>query len=226
MASSPTSPPPLSPTAITMAAPAGDVAAAAAVVDQASALQDAVIAWANTFVNISRRCEVLEDLSDGGVFLEILADIDGQWFKLVRSIDTGDNWVLKFNNLKKLYKLLTGYFEEVLGQNTSALDVPNLTAIARDSDGMEIVKLASLIIALSVQVENNQRYILQIQSLDPNIQHFLMLAIEQIMARLASSNQPASPSQPLSPFANEERLAYEKEMAALRKQVLDLQSKY
>lgn len=95
-------------------------------------------------------------------------------------MDYGNNWVLKFNSLKKLHKLLMGYYEEVLGQNTAGLEIPNLTSIARDADVVEILKLAQLIIALAVQCENNQRYVKKIQSLDQECQHALMLAIETV----------------------------------------------
>ncbi|KAJ1553274.1 Protein Hook 2, partial [Cladochytrium tenue] len=121
--------------------------------------------------------------ADAGPSDETMAEAiilcDGQWFKLTRPIESSDSWVLKFNSLKRLYKLLTGYYEEVLNQNTGTLDVPNLTAIARDSDADEIVKLAHLVLAVAVQVEQNQRYIAQIQSLDPAVQHALMVAIER-----------------------------------------------
>ncbi|KAJ3195407.1 hypothetical protein HK101_000313 [Irineochytrium annulatum] len=197
------------------------------------ALAPAVVNWVNTFGSLSRHCDVIQDCADGGIFYEILSEIDGQWFKLVRSIDTGDNWVLKFNNLKKLYKLLTGFYEEVLGQNTAALDVPNLTAIARDSDVAEILKLAQLIIALAVQCEQNQRYIVMIQGLDAGSQHALMLAIEQVMSKLAaggtkSSNDIFYPDTPtaLSPVARKDAEELEAANDLLRKQLSQLQFKY
>ena len=103
--------------------------------------------------------------------------------------------MLKFNNLKKLYKVLIGYYEEVLGQNTSAVEVPNLTSIARDADVVELLKLAQLVIALAVQCENNQQYIAKIQSLNQQSQHALMLSIETVMGRLANGGVvPPSPA--------------------------------
>ena len=88
--------------------------------------------------------------------------------------------MLKVNNLKKLYKLLTRYYEEVLGQPTHNLDAPNLNAIARDSDLAETVKLGQMVVALAVQSERNQVYIEKIQALSQKSQHALMLAIEQV----------------------------------------------
>ncbi|KAI9358583.1 hypothetical protein DFJ73DRAFT_757870 [Zopfochytrium polystomum] len=151
---------------------------------------------------------------------------DGQWFKPVRSMDSGDNWVLKFNNLKRIYKLLTGYYEEVLGQNTSGLDVPNLTSIARDSDVLEIVKLMSLIIALAVQCEQNQKYIQQIQLLDAAAQHVLMVTIEQVMTRLGEARVAESPTSAISPFAGEEKLQLENENRLIRQQLEEMKAKF
>ncbi|TPX64856.1 hypothetical protein SpCBS45565_g05607 [Spizellomyces sp. 'palustris'] len=119
-----------------------------------------------------------------------MSDSDPQWFKAARAAEYGDNWVLRFNGLKKLHKLLMGYYEEVLGQNSAGLETPNLTAIARDADILELLKLAQLVIALAVQCENNQRYVMKIQSLSQDSQHALMLSIETVMARLANTTGP------------------------------------
>ncbi|TPX54803.1 hypothetical protein PhCBS80983_g05745 [Powellomyces hirtus] len=149
-------------------------------------LGKAVVQWVNTFDRISKPCRSLEDLDGPAILYDILTEIDPQWFKASRGGDYDDNWVMKFNGLKKLYKLLMGYYQEVLGQNTAGLEIPNLTLIARDADVVETLKLAQLVIALAVQCENNQRYVLKIQALDQTSQHALMLAIETVMGRLAS----------------------------------------
>ncbi|KAJ3415997.1 Protein Hook 1 [Chytridiales sp. JEL 0842] len=196
-------------------------------------LATALVAWIKTFSGLSKPCDSISDLADGTILLEILSEIDGHWFKLARQIDTGDNWVLKFNNLKKLYKLLTGYYEEVLGQSTIALEVPNLTSIARDGDQVEILKLGQLIVALAVQCEQNQTYILKIQSLDQLSQHSLMLAIEQVMGRLAASSKAAYSSNQSEydaggelSFSAAQKAEMESTIAALRDQVRQLQDKY
>lgn len=105
---------------------------------------------------------------------------DPKWFKLIRSAEMGDNWVHKFNNLKKLHKLVTRYIEEKLGQSLSELDPPNLNAIAKAGDPIEVLKLCELVIAIAVQCERNQHYIHKIQSLPHASQHALMLSLEQV----------------------------------------------
>ncbi|KAI8353735.1 hypothetical protein B0O80DRAFT_386636, partial [Mortierella sp. GBAus27b] len=138
----------------------------------------------NTFVNISRPVRDISDLSDGIVLFEIGADIDPKWFKLIRSADMGDNWVHKYNNLKKLYKLITRYLEEKLSQSLVTLDPPNLNAIAKDADPREIVKLCDLVIAVAVQCDNNQYYIQNIQTLPQFVQRNLMLSLEHVSAMI------------------------------------------
>ncbi|KAF9177237.1 hypothetical protein BGZ51_006936 [Haplosporangium sp. Z 767] len=154
--------------------------------------------WVNTFDNISRPCRHISDLSDGIILFEVAADIDPKWFKLIRSADMGDNWVHKYNNLKKLYKLITRYLEEKLGQSLAKLDPPNLNAIAKDGDSLEVLKLCELVIAVAVQCERNQFYIQKIQSLTQTSQHALMLSLEQIIEALNSGSSRDSDMEEIS----------------------------
>ncbi|KAJ2687198.1 hypothetical protein IWW39_003119 [Coemansia spiralis] len=129
----------------------------------------------------------LGDLTDGIALFEICAEIDRQWFKSIRSADIGDNWVLKMNNLKKLYKLVTRYYEEVLGYPTSNLAEPNLAAIAKNEEADELLKLCHLILTLAVQCERNQVYIGKIMSLGEEDQRSLMVSIESVLTQLGSA---------------------------------------
>ena len=89
-----------------------------------------------------------------------------------------ENWVLRFNSLKRLYRLLTQYFEEVLQKPTTTLDVPNLQAAAK---GRNIgVILCRMTLAITVQCEKNREIIERIQRLDEDAQHYLMKVIEQV----------------------------------------------
>ncbi|RKO91922.1 hook-related protein family, partial [Blyttiomyces helicus] len=72
------------------------------------------------------------------------------------------------------------FYEEVLGQSASGMDPPDLTAIARDADTAETLRFAQLVVALAVQCENNQKYIIKIQMLEQESQHALMLGIETV----------------------------------------------
>ncbi|KAJ2490094.1 hypothetical protein IWW37_003443 [Coemansia sp. RSA 2050] len=143
--------------------------------------------WVGTFGSLSKRVSNLGDLTDGIALFEICAEIDRQWFKSIRSADIGDNWVLKMNNLKKLYKLVTRYYEEVLGYPTSNLVEPNLAAIAKNEEAGELLKLCHLILTLAVQCERNQVYIGKIMSLGEEDQRSLMVSIESVLAQLGSA---------------------------------------
>ncbi|KAF9437139.1 hypothetical protein BGZ76_001849 [Entomortierella beljakovae] len=151
-------------------------------------LANAFEQWVNTFDGISRKIRHLSDLSDGIILFEVAADIDPKWFKLIRSADMGDNWVHKYNNLKKLHKLVTRYLEEKLGQSLVKLDPPNLNAIAKDGDSIELLKLCELVIAVAVQCDRNQLYIQRIQTLPHNIQRALMHSLELIIEALNSGS--------------------------------------
>ncbi|KAJ2343984.1 hypothetical protein GGH92_004676 [Coemansia sp. RSA 2673] len=91
------------------------------------------------------------------------------------------------NNLKKLYKLVTRYYEEVLGYPTSNLAEPNLGAIAKNEEADELLKLCHLILTLAVQCERNQVYIGKIMSLGEEDQRSLMVSIESVLAQLGSA---------------------------------------
>ena len=82
---------------------------------------------------------------------------------------------------------MTQYFSDVLQKPTSALEVPNLSAIAKDHDKPATLILCRLTIAIGVQCERNAEFIEKIQGLSEKDQHTLMKAIEQVGQRSISS---------------------------------------
>ena len=96
------------------------------------------------------------------------------------SAQPSDNWVLRFSALKRLYRLMTQYFADVLQKPTSGLDVPDLQAIAKDHDVAATLIMCRLTIAIGVQCEKNKEFIDKIQGLSETDQHYLMRAIEQV----------------------------------------------
>ena len=91
-----------------------------------------------------------------------------------------ENWVLRFSYLKRLYRLITQYYADVLHQPTNVLDVPDLQAIAKDYNIPEILRLCRLTIAIAVQSEKNKDVIERIQGLQESYQSALMRAIEKV----------------------------------------------
>jgi hypothetical protein len=88
--------------------------------------------------------------------------------------------MIRFNNLKKLHKLVIRYYEEIMGQDIECIPVVNLNAIAKDADAKDLLRLCQLVVALAVQSENNNMYIEMIQSLTQKSQHALMVSIEEV----------------------------------------------
>ncbi|KAI8998901.1 HOOK-domain-containing protein [Trametes punicea] len=139
--------------------------------------------------DLSRPVTSIADLSDGAALYEILSLVDADYFRQPArpSAQPSDNWVLRFSSLKRLYRLMTQYFSEVLHQPTSALDVPDLQAIAKDYNINATLIMCRLTVAIAVQCENNQTIIERIQKLTESEQHSLMRVIEQVMDKVRSS---------------------------------------
>ncbi|RCH90407.1 hypothetical protein CU098_004405 [Rhizopus stolonifer] len=154
----------------------------------------AVVQWINSFESISHSVSRIQDLSDGITLFEVASNIDYKWFKLIRSADVGDNWVLKINNLKKLYKLISRYYEEKLGVSFSKLPEINLNAIAKDSDPHEIIQLCKYVLYIAVCCPDNSQYIQNITQLSNASQENLMFFIDEIM-RYTKDDQPMEPQQ-------------------------------
>ncbi|KAJ1562487.1 Protein Hook 1 [Nowakowskiella sp. JEL0078] len=191
----------------------------------------AIVLWFQTFDNLSRSCQGIDDLFDGTILNEVLFEIDPQWFKRIRPVDKNANWILKFSNLKKIYKILLGYYEEILKQPTEYLEVPDLTRASRDGDEIELSKLMKLVIVCAVQCADNQKFISMIQGLDESKQHSIMVAIEEIIGRLSSGNSEPKPAPSVITDASEdvdfpEKRELEQVNRRMREQLEQLQIKY
>ncbi|KAG6861873.1 hypothetical protein C0995_010579 [Termitomyces sp. Mi166 len=178
--------------------PAGDRGRAA--MADSSQQRDELAAFFNFFAtfNLSRPVLTLSDLSDGAALFEILTLVcvvlddlstsssDAEYFRSSTrpSTQLPENWVLRFSSLKRLYRLMTQYFTEVLQKPTGSFDVPDLQAIAKDSNLSATLTMCRITIAIGVQCERNKQFIEKIQGLSQTNQHHLMKAIEQVMARI------------------------------------------
>lgn len=95
-------------------------------------------------------------------------------------VQPSENWVLRFSSLKRLYRLMTQYFSDVLHQPTSAIEVPDLQSIAKDYNLTPTLIMCRLTIAIAVQCEKNKDVIEKIQRLSESEQHTLMRVIEEV----------------------------------------------
>lgn len=148
---------------------------------------DAFFNFFATF-SLSRPVATAADFSDGAPLFEILSLVDADYFRQSsRQPALSENWILRFGALKRLYRLITQYFSDVLQKPTSSLDVPNLSAMAKDHDIAATLIMCRLTIAIGVQCERNKEFIEKIQGLSEVDQHTLMKAIEQVMVRISNS---------------------------------------
>ncbi|OMJ07627.1 Protein Hook-like protein [Smittium culicis] len=166
------------------------------------------IQWVNTFKNLSKNVTSISDLSDGIVLFEICSDIDPQWFRIIRSTDVGDNWVFKYNNLKKLYRLLLAYCEEILLFPSTNIPDPDLDSIAKENSSMELIKVTSLVLTVAVNCEKKNDYISGIMTLSEENQGLLMVAIEKTMTLLDSPVAETSKYGPSSPNDQNAKSSY------------------
>ncbi|KAJ7632297.1 HOOK protein-domain-containing protein [Roridomyces roridus] len=151
-----------------------------------------VDAFLNFFASFDllRPVATIADLSDGTALFEVLSLVDADYFRQTTrpSAQPSDNWVLRFSALKRLYRLMTQYFADVLQKPTSGLEVPDLQAIAKDHAVQATLTMCRLTIAIGVQCEKNKEFIDKIQGLSETDQHHLMKAIEQVMVRINVSS--------------------------------------
>jgi len=152
-------------------------------------LDSSILNWINTF-ELKNPVNTIEELYDGVVFNEILNDINPVWFKALQSNEgeSGENWVVIFNRLKKIYSLISGYYAEELGQSIVEVEAPNFNLISKNKDTAEIIKFAQLVLVLAVQSEKNKEYISKITSLNQANQQWIMISIEEIMDKLSKVN--------------------------------------
>lgn len=152
-------------------------------------LDSSILNWINTF-ELKNPVNTIEELYDGVAFNEILNDINPVWFKALQSNEgeSGENWVVIFNRLKKIYSLISGYYAEELGQSIVEIEAPNFNLISKNKDTTEIIKFAQLVLVLAVQSEKNKEYISKITSLNQANQQWIMISIEEIMDKLSKVN--------------------------------------
>ncbi|KAI9104099.1 hook-related protein family [Phlyctochytrium arcticum] len=156
-------------------------------------MEEAILQWFSVLGAEPAGIGRISDLADGIILARVLASADPQWFRFqVKSDADDDNWVVRFNRWKKLHKLLFGYYEQVLRLSTTHFETCNITAIAKDRNEDEILKFARLVVALTVQCENNKKFITKMQSLDSDHQHHLMMIIEEVMKLTAVSASPST----------------------------------
>jgi protein HOOK3 len=91
-----------------------------------------------------------------------------------------DNWVLRFTGLKRLYRLMTQYLSDALGQPAGAFDVPALQEMAKEGDLSATLLMCRLAVTIAIRCENNAEVIQKIQDLPTADQGALMEAMQKV----------------------------------------------
>ncbi len=160
----------------------------------------------NTFKDLPYRCKNLEELGDGVLLYEMLAQIAPKFFDPdIDGIkkDVGSNWGLRLTNLKKLQKNLISFYEETLDQKISLDDV-DMTSIAKSGNKKSLLVLLEWILGAAVQCDGRDQFIMEIMQLDEEDQRYIMLTVQGIMSKSAVSaeEEPVGKSSPIRDYAS------------------------
>ncbi|KAF7440925.1 hypothetical protein PC9H_001274 [Pleurotus ostreatus] len=163
------------------------------------------------------------DLSDGSVLFHMLSAVDTNYFPVpIRSpAQASDNWVVRFTALKRLYRLMTQYFADVLQMPTNSLEIPDLQAVAQDQNVIHTLIMCRLAIAIGVQCERNKEFIERIQGLNEIDQHHLMKAIERVMGNITDTGSGRDASEVMTEDDHYYRIQSEKSVILSEKETLE-----
>nr|XP_019044643.1 hypothetical protein I302_06556 [Kwoniella bestiolae CBS 10118]OCF23573.1 hypothetical protein I302_06556 [Kwoniella bestiolae CBS 10118] len=159
--------------------------------------QAALVAYLNTF-KLSRQITAFKDLSDGKALMEVMASIDSTHFKNVSNrtptptaSSSTENWVLRMNTLKRLYRLLLSFPlppPHAANLSLSNLPEPPFSTIAKapsTSEGSKgLAQICRMCLAVGVWAPGNEKVIEKIQGLRESHMAELMKSIEEVMATL------------------------------------------
>ncbi|KAG9100611.1 hypothetical protein FS749_014201 [Ceratobasidium sp. UAMH 11750] len=180
----------------------------------------AFISWLSLF-QLSRPVTSLADLSDGAALFDVLAVVDEEYFRNPSRSQASDNWVIRFSQLKRLFRLITQYFADVLHRPTASLEVPNLQAIAQDHNVVETLALCRLTIAIAVQGKKNMDIIAGIQKLPQADQRAIMTAIEKVMSRFADRDDSRTGDATMTDDDHYYQIQLERSRALAEKETLE-----
>uniref|UniRef100_A0A1A8FSA8 Hook homolog 2 n=2 Tax=Nothobranchius korthausae TaxID=1143690 RepID=A0A1A8FSA8_9TELE len=146
---------------------------------------DSLLTWLQTFQVPS--CSSKRDLTSGVAIAHVLNRLDPAWFNetwLGRiKEESEDNWRLKVSNLKKILKITLEYYHDVLGHQVSDEHLPDVSLIGEMGDAAELGKLIQLVLGCAISCEKKEEQIQQIMTLEESVQHVVMTAIQEILAK-------------------------------------------
>lgn len=134
---------------------------------------EALVSWFQSFDNISRSCDSIEDLSDGVVCYEVLSRIAPVYF----DIDMADD-----GNINMLLSDLEAYYADGLGQSVDRVAELDADKLSKDKDHGQLQRLAELVLGAATLCEDNAEYVRTIMEMPADHQRCLAPIIEQAMA--------------------------------------------
>ncbi|XP_038840325.1 protein Hook homolog 2-like isoform X5 [Salvelinus namaycush] len=156
-------------------------------------LCDSLLNWLQTFQVPS--CTSKQDLMSGVAIAHVLHRIDPSWFNeawLGRIKEESEaNWRLKVSNLKKILQSMLEYYHDVLGHQVADVHLPDINLIGEFGDVTELGKLVQLVLGCAVSCDKKQEQIQQIMTLEESVQHVVMTAIQELLAK-----EPTVPGSP------------------------------
>ncbi|WVQ81913.1 hypothetical protein IAT38_004040 [Cryptococcus sp. DSM 104549] len=166
--------------------------------------KDALVAFVGSF-KLSKPVTSFEQLSDGKALMEVMSTIDATHFKNVPSRGLGpaapgssssENWVLRMNTLKRLYRLLLSFplpAPHPSSLSLSTLPEPPFPTIAKSPESSEgtagLLQVCRLCLAVGVWAQGNEKVIGKIQTMREEHMAQLMKSIEEVMASLPMEHQ-------------------------------------
>lgn len=147
---------------------------------------DPLLTWMQTF-QVSGPCTSYENLTDGVAIAQVLHVIDPTWFNETWMMrikpDSGENWRMKVNNLKKVLQSVLEYYQDVLGHPVSEDHIPDVAMIGEFSNTAELRKMVQLVLGCAISCEKKEEHIQQIMTLGESVQQAVMESIQQLLSK-------------------------------------------
>ncbi|OWT39056.1 hypothetical protein C362_03220 [Cryptococcus neoformans Bt1] len=163
--------------------------------------KDALVAYVNSF-KPSKPVTDFAQLADGKALMEVMGAVDSTHFKnvpargITSQVSSSENWVLRMNSLKRLYRLLLSFplpEPHPSSLSLSSLSDPPFSSIAKTPtmrEGMQgLLQICRFCLAASVWAPGNEKVIMRIQKLKEEHMAELMKSIEAVTATLPAEHQ-------------------------------------
>lgn len=126
------------------------------------------------------------NVSDGNSLADCLVQLAPDFFtpswrsRIIT--ETGGNWKLKLNNLKKIHRSVQDYYDSVLHISLNKFKMPDLTLIAEIGNKEDTARLIQLVLGIAINCVQKDTYIQAIMGMQQDVQHVVMGAIQDLIS--------------------------------------------